>query len=87
MTNLLFRVIIAQGGIFMYRASEYEIFAFWMWLKGDFEGSKQRENLTPVYVALPAERDNLLREYLTEFNAMHRYHSIKLSLRTREGRR
>ena len=71
----------------MYRATDIELQAFLMWLKGDFKGSKQRENLLPIYVALPADRDNLLREYLSEFNAMHRYHTIKLTLRTREGRR
>ena len=71
----------------MYRATDFELVAFLKWLKGEFKGSKQRENLLPVYVALPEERDNLLREYLTEFNAMHRYRVFKLTLLTREGRK
>ena len=71
----------------MYKADEFEIIAFLKWLKGEFAGSSQRENLLPVYVALPEERDNLLREYLTEFHAMHRYRCFRLTLHTREGRK
>ena len=70
----------------MYRAQEIEIIAFYKWLEGNFSRT-QKDNLLPVYVCIPAQRDDLLKEYLTEKKALHRYHTMKVTLRTREGRR
>ena len=70
----------------MYRANDFEVLAFYMWLKGEFS-KKQKDNLLPVYVCIPAQRDELLKEYLTEKNAIHRYHTMKLTLNQRAGKR
>ena len=70
----------------MYKAIDFEIIAFYKWLEGKFS-KKQKDNLLPVYICIPAQRDDLLLEYLTEKNALHRYHTMKLTLHTREGRR
>lgn len=64
----------------MYKAQQTEVNAFYTWLRGEFRPSKQRENLLPVYVACPAERDNLLKEFLSEYRAEHRYHAMRLAL-------
>ena len=70
----------------MYRANDFEIVAFYRWLQGNFS-KVQKDNLLPVYVCIPSERDSLLREYLTEKGAMHRYHTMRLTLTTRAGKR
>ncbi len=70
----------------MYRANDLEIAAFYWWLQGRFS-RVQKDNLLPVYVCIPEQRDELLREYLTEKGAMHRYHTMKLTLTTRAGKR
>lgn len=64
----------------MYKASQIEVNAFYLWLSGKFKAGNQRANLLPVYVCCPAERDNLLREFLASFHAEHRYHPLKLAL-------
>ena len=64
----------------MYKAQQIEVNAFYNWLRGQFKPSKQKENLLPVYVACPSERDSLLKEFLTEFHAEHRYHALRLAL-------
>lgn len=70
----------------MYRATDTEIEAFYLWLSGRFS-KRQRENLLPVYVACPAERDTLLKDFLHEYNADHRFRAVKLSLLERSGKK
>lgn len=62
----------------MNKATSIEVEAFYYWLKGGFKS--QRENLLPVYVALPSMRDELLREYLKTYDALHRLHAMRLAL-------
>lgn len=64
----------------MYKATQTEVNAFYSWLRGTFNPRKPRENLLPVYVACPSERDKLLREFLSTYHAEHRYLPLKLAL-------
>ncbi len=50
-----------------------EIRLFYLWLCGRLNECRQRENLAIVYIVCPEMRDELLKEFLTEFNAQHRY--------------
>ena len=62
------------------KASSSEVIAFHLWLQGKIKQCRQRENLLPVYVACPEERERLLIEFLREFHAEHRYRPMVLAL-------
>ncbi len=55
-----------------------ELRLFYLWLSGQIKGSKQTDNnLILVFLCCPAERDSLLKEFLTEFGAERRYLALR----------
>lgn len=53
-----------------------EINLFYLWLCGTI-GKEKGEDKRLVYLCCPAERDTLLRTFLEEYNAQHRYSAFK----------
>lgn len=53
-----------------------EINLFYLWLCGTI-GKEKGEDKRLVYLCCPAERDTLLRLFLEEYNAQHRYSAFK----------
>lgn len=51
---------------------EFELFAFFHYLKGDF-CKIQRENLLLLFVCCPSERRRLLQQFLNTYHANHRF--------------
>ena len=56
-----------------------EINLFYLWLCGTI-GKEKGEDKRIVYLCCPAERDTLLRTFLEEYNAQHRYSAFKKSI-------
>lgn len=71
----------------MRKAKEFnadELRLFYLWLSGQIKGSKQTdENLIIVYLCCPAERDSLVKEFLTEFRNERRYLALRRYLNVR----
>ena len=56
-----------------------EINLFYLWLCGTI-GKEKGEDKRLVYLCCPAERDTLLRLFLAEYKAEHRYNAFKKAL-------
>lgn len=50
---------------------ECELLGFYFWLKGRLS-SRQRDDLSIVFVSCPAERPKLVREFCRDLKAEHR---------------
>lgn len=57
-----------------------EITLFYMWLIGHI-GKQKGEDKRLVYICCPSERDTLLRLFLAEYHAEHRYHAFTAALK------
>lgn len=53
-----------------------EINLFYLWLCGTI-GKEKGDDKRIVYLCCPSERDTLLRLFLEEYNAQHRYSAFK----------
>lgn len=53
-----------------------EISLFYLWLCGTI-GKEKGEDKRLVFLCCPAERDTLLRLFLAEYKAEHRYNAFK----------
>lgn len=58
-----------------------EINLFYLWLCGTI-GKEKGEDKRLVYLCCPAERDTLLRLFLDEYNAQHRYSAFKKAFKS-----
>lgn len=50
---------------------ECELLGFYMWLKGRLS-SRQRDDLSIIFVSCPAERPKLVKEFCKDLRAEHR---------------
>lgn len=61
------------------KATQEEKVLFYLWLNGELRGQKNK-NYAVVYCLCPSARDDMLKEFLEQFGAHHRYFAMRKAL-------